>query len=135
MHEDGEVDIRGVYCIASVAKLVNIDTSPSSQLFAGSASWVASCQSYEGGFSAVPFTEAHGGYAFCGWAALNLLDRTYLCETESLLNWLISRQMAFEVMNVERYKLSPLMQNHANICGHRFIQHFRLSSVKIFLKA
>jgi len=96
MHEDGEVDIRGVYCCASVAKLINLDTWPSGALFENSASWVSSCQTYEGGFSAVPFTEAHGGYTFCGWAALNLLERTYLCETDALLKWLICRQMAFE---------------------------------------
>lgn len=32
------------------------------------------CQTYEGGISAVPGTEAHGGYAFCGLAALYLLE-------------------------------------------------------------
>ena len=98
MHEDGEVDVRGVYCCASVATLLNLMHTPSSSpLFANSASWVSSCQTYEGGFSAVPFSEAHGGYTFCGWASLNLLDRVYLCEMESLVKWLSSRQMAFEV--------------------------------------
>jgi protein farnesyltransferase subunit beta len=93
MHEGGEVDIRGVYCAASVAKLVNIDCSV---IFESSASWLASCQSYEGGFSAVPFTESHGGYTFCGFAALNLLQHEGLCDLDSLIRWLVSRQMAFE---------------------------------------
>ncbi len=97
MHEDGEVDIRGVYCCASVAKLVNMDTCAS--LFSNSAMWLSSCQTFEGGFSAVPFTEAHGGYTFCGWAGLNLLEHQYLCDVEGLLKWLVCRQMAFEVLS------------------------------------
>ena len=31
------------------------------------------CQSYEGGIGAQPGLEAHGGYTFCGLAALRLL--------------------------------------------------------------
>lgn len=33
----------------------------------------ARCQTYEGGFAAMPGAEAHGGYAFCGLAALYLI--------------------------------------------------------------
>lgn len=44
-----------------------------------------SCQTYEGGFSAVPGTEAHGGYAFCSFAALLLLRQHQLCDIQKLL--------------------------------------------------
>ena len=44
-----------------------------------------SCQTYEGGFSAVPGTEAHGGYTFCGFAASLLLNKISLCNVQGLL--------------------------------------------------
>ena len=44
-----------------------------------------SCQTYEGGFGACPGAEAHGGYSFCGYATLLLLDRESICDRESLL--------------------------------------------------
>lgn len=44
-----------------------------------------SCQTYEGGFSGCPGLEAHGGYTFCGLAALVLLQKGHLCDIQSLL--------------------------------------------------
>lgn len=47
--------------------------------------YILSCQTYEGGIGAFPGNEAHGGYAFCGLAALmilktaNQLDINALC--------------------------------------------------------
>lgn len=93
MHEGGESDVRGTYCALAVAKLTNI-YSPS--LFDGTAEWVAKCQTYEGGFGGVPSMEAHGGYTFCGYAALALLEREALCDLKKLLRWLTNRQMRFE---------------------------------------
>ena len=43
------------------------------------------CQTYEGGFSAVPGSEAHGGYSFCGFASSLLLDNEQKCDTQKLL--------------------------------------------------
>ena len=37
--------------------------------------WLVRCQSYEGGFGGVPGMEAHGGYSFCGLAALMLMGK------------------------------------------------------------
>ena len=69
-------------------------------MFSNSAKWISSlvtvvgyisvillfsCQTYEGGFSAVPGTEAHGGYSFCGFAALVLLQESSLCDIYRLL--------------------------------------------------
>lgn len=93
MHEGGEADVRGAYCALSVAKLTNIFT-PS--LFEGTAEWVIKCQTYEGGFGGVPGMEAHGGYTFCGFAALVFLERETLCNLRNLLRWLVNRQMRFE---------------------------------------
>ncbi|KAK5648446.1 hypothetical protein RI129_003338 [Pyrocoelia pectoralis] len=93
MHRGGEIDIRGVYCALSVATLTNISTE---KLFEGTAEWVISCQTYEGGFSGCPGLEAHGGYAFCGLASLLLLNKGHLCDVDSLLRWIVNKQMRFE---------------------------------------
>ncbi|XP_039282764.1 protein farnesyltransferase subunit beta [Nilaparvata lugens] len=93
MHVGGEIDVRGVYCAVSVARLTNIY---SDALFDNSAEWIISCQTYEGGFSGSPGHEAHGGYAFCALAALCLLYKEHLCDIKSLLRWTVNRQMRLE---------------------------------------
>ncbi|XP_071520028.1 protein farnesyltransferase subunit beta [Panulirus ornatus] len=93
MHEGGEVDIRGVYCAVSVARLTNTFTD---SLFSGTPLWIMRCQTYEGGFSGTPGMEAHGGYTFCGLAALTLLHAHHLCHTPALLRWAANRQMRLE---------------------------------------
>ncbi|KAF8637723.1 hypothetical protein AX17_002626 [Amanita inopinata Kibby_2008] len=84
-----EVDVRGIYCMIVSAMLLGILTP---ELVEGTAEFVASCQTYEGGFSSAsqPYFstasgspllrwprpslgEAHGGYTFCSlasWVAL-----------------------------------------------------------------
>ncbi|CAF4879960.1 unnamed protein product, partial [Rotaria sp. Silwood1] len=94
LHINGESDIRATYCAASVATLCQLEDR--AELFEDTAEWVASCQTYEGGFGACPGAEAHGGYSFCGYATLLLLDRESLCDRESLLRWTVNRQMIFE---------------------------------------
>ncbi|XP_043203524.1 protein farnesyltransferase subunit beta-like isoform X1 [Amphibalanus amphitrite] len=93
MHDDGEVDIRGAYCAAAVARLTNVYEDA---LFEKTAEWLSSCQTYEGGFSGTPGLEAHGGYTFCGLAALALLGHERLCDLDSLMRWVTNRQMALE---------------------------------------
>ncbi|KZP13636.1 terpenoid cyclases/Protein prenyltransferase, partial [Athelia psychrophila] len=87
-----EVDVRGIYCLLSVAYLLNMLTP---ELVAGTPAFVASCQTYEGGFSSAsqPYFseatpspssllasprpalgEAHGGYAFCALASWVMLQ-------------------------------------------------------------
>ncbi|NWQ92702.1 FNTB farnesyltransferase, partial [Burhinus bistriatus] len=80
-------------CAASVASLTNL-LSPA--LFAGTAEWIARCQNWEGGIGGVPGMEAHGGYTFCGMAALVILRKEHLLNLRSLLHWVTSRQMRFE---------------------------------------
>lgn len=93
MHVDGEADIRGIYCALAVARLTNVYTP---QMFKGAETWIARCQTWEGGFGGCPGMEAHGGYAYCGLAALVLLGKTNLCHLKSLLRWIVNRQMQLE---------------------------------------
>ncbi|EMS18134.1 Farnesyltransferase subunit beta [Rhodotorula toruloides] len=99
MHEGGEVDVRGCYCALTAAVLLNILTP---DLASGTASFIASCQTYEGGLAAAahpfshdpshpaPLGEAHGGYAFCAAASWSMLrvfsDPTSPCFAEAPLD-------------------------------------------------
>ncbi|KAF4596905.1 Protein farnesyltransferase subunit beta [Pleurotus pulmonarius] len=113
-----EVDVRGIYCLLVTATLLDIITP---ELVEGTASFIASCQTYEGGFSSasqpyyssVPYTpesllssprpplgEAHGGYTFCALASWVMLqpfldlsprERPQI-NTKSLLRWLVQMQ-------------------------------------------
>jgi protein farnesyltransferase subunit beta len=44
----------------------------------------------------VPFGEAHGGYTFCGLAALLLLKETYKADLNRMAEWLSNRQLVEE---------------------------------------
>ncbi len=113
MHHDGEVDVRATYTLIVCAKL--LDLLPASSSSSSSSGvlqrqqvidFVVSCQTYEGGLGGEPFSEAHGGYTFCGAAALKLMgaldERS--CQNNdgngldisALLGWLARRQMAYE---------------------------------------
>ncbi|KAJ6602477.1 terpenoid cyclases/Protein prenyltransferase [Mycena vulgaris] len=113
-----EVDVRGIYCLLVTATLLDIITP---ELVQGTAAFVASCQTYEGGFSsasqpyyapasspAAPPTlletprpalgEAHGGYTFCALASWVMLQ-PFLPSTaqpkinkKSLVRWLVQMQ-------------------------------------------
>lgn len=93
MHDDGEVDIRGVYCAVVCARLTNIYTK---EMFMHTGDWLASCQTFEGGFAGTPGLEAHGGYTFCGFAAVAALGQEQKVNIRKLLKWVAARQMKFE---------------------------------------
>ena len=93
MHEDGETDVRGVYCALSVAYLTGILDD---DLTGGCVEWITSCQTYEGGFGGSPGAEAHGGYTFCAVAALAILKSLDKCDMKSLLRFVTNRQQSFE---------------------------------------
>ncbi|GCC38136.1 hypothetical protein chiPu_0016647 [Chiloscyllium punctatum] len=82
MHVSGEVDVRSAYCAASVASLTNIITPT---LFEGTPEWVLRCQNWEGGIGGVPGMEAHGGYTFCGMAAMVILKKEWMLDLKALL--------------------------------------------------
>jgi len=93
MHDDGEVDIRGVYCAVVCARLTNVYTK---EMFLNTGDWLSLCQTFEGGFAGVPGLEAHGGYTFCGFAAVALLGQEQKVNIKKLLRWTAARQMRFE---------------------------------------
>lgn len=87
--ENGDSDLRGIYCAFSICKMLNIDTT----LLADNVlSYILSCQTYEGGFSSIPGAEAHGGYTYCAVATLVLLDELEKCDYVSLCEFLVNRQ-------------------------------------------
>lgn len=102
---------RGIYCLLIVALLLDLLTP---ELVSGTAAFIASCQTYEGGFSSAsrPYFsggilaaerpslgEAHGGYTFCALASWVLLQ-PYISKGEDaprvdlrrLLRWLVHMQ-------------------------------------------
>ncbi|XP_021948098.1 protein farnesyltransferase subunit beta [Folsomia candida] len=94
MHRGGEIDVRAVYCAVVVASLTNLCSEE--DLFVGTSEWIVRCQTYEGGFAGFIGGEAHGGYTFCAAAALVLLKGDNLMDRNSLLRWLVGRQLSLE---------------------------------------
>ena len=90
MHHDGECDVRGAYTAVAVASLCNVLDD---ELRRGTAEWIARCQTYEGGIGATPGEEAHGGYTFCGLAAMVLLGGAHALRLDHMAHWLAHRQM------------------------------------------
>ncbi|TEB26162.1 farnesyltransferase subunit beta [Coprinellus micaceus] len=111
-----EVDVRGIYCLLVVATLLDILTP---ELVAGTPEFIASCQTYEGGFSCASYPEydpsnperiidsgsrpslgeAHGGYTFCALASwimlqpyINLSPSKPSLNLKSLTRWLVNMQ-------------------------------------------
>ncbi|KAH9474984.1 Protein farnesyltransferase subunit beta [Psilocybe cubensis] len=113
-----EVDVRGIYCLLMVATFLDLLTP---ELVEGTASFVASCQTYEGGFASSshpsyslsgdvlpppaarpPLGEAHGGYTFCALASwvllqpyLELSQEKPTIDVSNLLRWLVHMQGTF----------------------------------------
>mgnify|MGYP002388462802 CR=1 FL=1 len=82
MHQGGEADMRSSYCALVVIHLLQLQTP---HLIRGCAEFVQSCQSYDGGLGGEPGNEPHGGYAYCGYASLVILNRTDILDQEALL--------------------------------------------------
>jgi protein farnesyltransferase subunit beta len=131
MHHDGEVDVRATYCVMTVLALLgllalqqqpslstSVSSSSSSLSSSGELSinyqsaidYVVRCQTYEGGIGGEPWTEAHGGYTFCGVAALQIMGYFHTqkrsqhasfssspqLDIQSLVGWLSRRQLSYE---------------------------------------
>ena len=109
---NAEVDIRGIYCLFVVATLLDMLTP---ELIAGAPSFIASIQTYEGGFAASsqPFFdlegnlmdsprpamgEAHGGYTGCAVGAWGMLQpllseaEKKMVDHDKLVRWLVIMQ-------------------------------------------
>ncbi|XP_052196604.1 protein farnesyltransferase subunit beta [Diospyros lotus] len=89
MHDGGEIDVRACYTAISVASILNILDS---ELVQNVGSYILSCQTYEGGIAGEPGSEAHGGYTFCGLAAMILINEVTRLDLPSLINWVVFRQ-------------------------------------------
>ena len=95
MHEDGEVDVRASYTILCCAKLLNLTTPYLCQDRV--AQYIKKCQTWEGGIAGEPNCEAHGGYAYCGISALQILGKLdQTLDLPALVGWLVRRQMSYE---------------------------------------
>ncbi|CAG9943834.1 unnamed protein product [Clonostachys rosea f. rosea IK726] len=107
----GEEDVRGAYCAAVIISLLNIPldlptdsaaySAGHTDLLSGLGEWISRCQTYEGGVSAKPGTEAHGAYAFCALGCLSILDSPHRAvprylDVPRLISWISSRQNAPE---------------------------------------
>ena len=93
MHEDGESDVRGTYTALAIASHLNLLTD---ELIANTANYIASCQTFEGGFGGEKENEAHGGYAYCALASLLILNACDRINLSSLEYWMIKRQLRLE---------------------------------------
>ncbi|KAG9448669.1 hypothetical protein H6P81_008634 [Aristolochia fimbriata] len=89
MHEAGEMDVRACYTAVSVASILNILDA---ELVQNVGDYILSCQTFEGGIAGEPGSEAHGGYTFCGLAAMILINRVELLDLPALLDWVAFRQ-------------------------------------------
>ena len=95
IHDNGEMDMRGLYCALVTADILNL-IEGNDELTRGMGDFIASCQTYEGGISCAPFGEAHGGYTFCGLAAAILIGEAHKLDLERLADWLVKRQVEQE---------------------------------------
>lgn len=93
VHIDGEVDTRGTYCCIATASMLNILDG---RLSANTAENISDAITYEGAIGGELSVEAHGGYTYCGFAALVLLHRTDVCRVSDLLRWAAYKQLPIE---------------------------------------
>ncbi|MCO5548025.1 hypothetical protein L7F22_001481 [Adiantum nelumboides] len=89
MHKNGEIDVRGCYTAIAVAHILDLLLPP---VIDGVAEYISSCQTHEGGIGGEPGAEAHGGYTYCGLAALVLINQAHHLDLPALLNWAVFRQ-------------------------------------------
>lgn len=87
---NGEMDMRGSYCALVCADVCDL-IEGNEELTRGMGDFIASCQTYEGGIACGPFGEAHGGYTFCGLAAMILLGEQDKLDLPKCLEWLTQR--------------------------------------------
>lgn len=71
MHKEGEVDLRAVYIVITIGSILNLLTE---ELIEGVGEYITDCQTYEGGIGSDINREAHGGYTYCGVAALAIIN-------------------------------------------------------------
>ena len=93
VHHNGESDLRSTYCALVIAYVLNILDE---ELIEGIAENIKNSQTYEGGLGPEPFSEAHGGYNFCGIASLLILGKLDIININKQIRWLVNRQLSIE---------------------------------------
>ena len=93
VHHNGESDLRSTYCVIVVAYILNILDD---NLVNGIVENIQACQTFEGGLGPDPYSEAHGGYNFCGIATLVLLGKLHEINVDKMIRWLVNKQMTIE---------------------------------------
>jgi protein farnesyltransferase subunit beta len=96
MNHDQEVDVRATYCVLACLQLLGLHSNQSSIDSVKAADYLQTCQTWEGGFAAEPWREAHGGYTYCAVAACYMLRAFDKLNVPALTGWLARRQMSFE---------------------------------------
>lgn len=111
MSVGGEEDVRGAYCTMTIISLLAIPlelppnaparASGFTSFLDGLPEYLSRCQTFEGGVSGAPQTEAHGAYAFCVLACLCILGPPHeiipkYLNLPLLISWLSARQHAPE---------------------------------------
>ncbi|RAH85660.1 beta subunit of farnesyltransferase [Aspergillus japonicus CBS 114.51] len=109
--EGGEEDVRGAYCAMVIISLLDLPLilPPEAEarqhgletFDSGLSAYLSRCQTFEGGISGSPGSEAHGAYAFCALACLCILGQPEVTvarcmDVPLLLSWLSARQYAPE---------------------------------------
>lgn len=111
MSVGGEEDVRGAYCTMTIISLLALPlelppnaparASGFTSFLDGLPEYLSRCQTFEGGVSGAPQTEAHGAYAFCVLACLCILGPPHEKIPKNLnlpllISWLSARQYAPE---------------------------------------
>ena len=87
--EWGEVDTRFTYCaLSSLSLLGNSDAVDVDK----AASYIASCQNFDGGFGCTPGAESHAGQIFTCIGALSIARRLDLIRDVELLTWWLAER-------------------------------------------
>jgi protein farnesyltransferase subunit beta len=91
----GEGDLRACYIAMAIAHMLGLDKD---ELIRKSnmVNYVQQCQTYEGGLGGEPGNEAHGGYTYCGLAALALAGKMDAIDLPRLIRWAVQRQGSME---------------------------------------
>ena len=80
MHIDGELDVRGTYCVLSSLDLLQAHKKPRyveriTIILRNVVSFLVTCQTHQGGFGSLPGLEAHGGYTHVAVMSLYILEK------------------------------------------------------------
>eukprot|EP00798_Chlamydomonas_sp_ICE-L_P013781 gene13781-19689_t len=95
IHEGGEGDLRACYIAMAIAHMLSLDKDDLVKR-SSMVQYVKRCQTFEGGLGGEPHNEAHGGYTFCGLAAMYLAGQATELDLPRLIHWACQRQGSFE---------------------------------------